>query len=97
MKRLSCLAHDKDQTDEVWCDILRKASECEPWVFQAKTRNGFGFVFARAVEAVSHSMHKYTKLKKKKQKYRPTPILRPCRQKIINHNILMFLVMIFRN
>lgn len=71
MERLSCLAYDKDQTDVTLCDILWKAVKGEPWVLHNQTKEGIEFVFARAVEGLSDSIHKYTAEKAKNKSHHP--------------------------
>lgn len=65
MKKLSFLPHDNDQADKVWCDILWKAIEAEPSVWNAQTKDGIEFVFSRTVEGIYDSIQKYTKFERK--------------------------------
>lgn len=60
MERLSCLAHDSNYRDEVVCGMLWKPIDGEPCALNAQTKDGFEFLFARAVKGISDFSHKYT-------------------------------------
>lgn len=49
VERLLCLPHDGDQTDKSLWDVLWKAVEGVPWLFQTKKKDRNEFIFARAL------------------------------------------------
>lgn len=58
--QVSCIPQDNDQTDKYLCDVLRKAIEGDPWTLHAQRDDETEFIFARAKEGISDSIHKYT-------------------------------------
>lgn len=50
IERLSFLANDPEQTDDVIWSILWKAVEGGPWELHAQNKDGIKFVFSNAVE-----------------------------------------------
>lgn len=71
MKRLFCLAHDNYHTGAALFNMLWKAVDDEPWALHAQTKEGIEFFFARAVEGISDSIHKYTFYKAENNSHDP--------------------------